>query len=309
MGLEDRIREIARLVGNTPVVKLKRLPPEGVEVYVKLEYMNPTGSHKDRIAVYMLMDAVRRGLLKEGGTVVEASSGNTAISVAWVASQLGVRAVIVVDEEASAEKVAVLRALGAEVVRVPASRVIEVAEKIARETGGVFLNQYASPANHQAHYETTGPEILRQVGGSLDAFVMGMGTCGTVTGVGRYLKEKLGDRVRVVGVVPRGSAIAGGKGGDYIDGLIAYFKPKLCSMFCDKYVDEIIEVDRATALEYMVKLAKLEGILAGPSTGANVYAALQVAKELRPGSRIVTIAADSIFRYAGLVSQLVERVG
>ncbi|MEM1517054.1 MAG: pyridoxal-phosphate dependent enzyme, partial [Thermofilum sp.] len=159
---------ITDLIGRTPVVRLRRVAREGAPTYVKLEYMNPTGSHKDRMAFYMIREAERRGLLKPGGVVVEASSGNTAISVAWLASQLGYRAVIVVEEGTSPAKVAVIRALGAEVVTAPRvprdhpEHMINVARRVAEELGGVFLNQHENEANVMAHYETTGPEIYQQ---------------------------------------------------------------------------------------------------------------------------------------------------
>ncbi len=306
--LAIKIKKIEALVGNTPIVKLERIIPEdirrkGVELFVKLEYLNPTGSHKDRIAVYMIKKLIEQGVIKEDSIIVEASSGNTAISVAWVASILGIKTVIVVDEESSREKLSILKALGAKVVKAPGDRVIEVAKSIARKLNAIFLYQYGNKLNHEAHYRTTGPEIFSQLKGKIDYFVMGMGTCGTITGVGRYLKEVMNGEVKVVGVVPKGAVMAGGSGGDRIEGLISSFTPELCRELSPLYVDEIIEVSFNDALTYMLKLAREEGVLGGLSTGANVYASLIVAKRAKPGSRIVTLAADSIFRYTGLLQE------
>ncbi|HDD34117.1 MAG TPA: cysteine synthase family protein [Thermofilaceae archaeon] len=292
------IPEVLGLVGKTPMVRV--LESESGKLLVKLEYLNPTGSHKDRVAVYMIRSAVEEGLLKPGGLVVEASSGNTGISVAWVAGLLGYRACIVVEEEASEAKLEVLKALGAEVIRAPLVPLSHpdhprnVARRIAEERGGVYLNQFENDANWRAHYETTGPEIWEQCGGLIDAFVMGVGTGGTLTGVGRYLKERRD--VRVVAVVPKGSPLAGGERGDYIEGLASTTTPSLLDL---KVVDEIIEVSLEDALRHMVLLARKHGILAGPSSGANYCASLRVLKEY--GGSVVTLAADSIFRYSDLL--------
>ncbi len=299
--LYELVKELESIIGGTPVVELKRMRGRGMaKVFVKLEYMNPTGSHKDRFVVYALRRMIEEGVLKEGDIVVEASSGNTAVSLAWAAARLGLRAVIVVEEETSRQKIALMRALGAEVVKARQGENVRLARRIAEERGGVLLNQYDSIYNHEAHYRWTGPEIFRQLGGRVDAFVMGMGTCGTVTGVGRYLKEVTGGRVRVVGVVPRGAAMAGGGGGDRIEGLISSFIPGLFKRY-RVFIDEVLEVPGSTAVEYMLRAARLEGILAGPSTGANIYAALRVAEELGEGGVVVTLAADSLLRYTDLV--------
>ena len=297
--LLEKLVELKRVVGNTPVLRLRNLFSD-VEVYMKLEFMNPTGSHKDRIAVFMIEDAIRKGLLGPGGTVIEASSGNTAISVAWVAARLGLRAVIVVEEQVSRQKVGMLKSLGAEIVYAKQGENVKLASELSEKLSGVWLNQYDNLANHMAHYTTTGPEILRQLG-EVDLFVMGMGTCGTITGVGRFLKEKLGNRVKVVGVVPRGSAIKGGPGrGDRIEGLITSFVPGLCREF-DEYVDEIVEVSYDEALKAVKELAKKEGILAGLSSGANIVG-VRKALELFKARKVVTIAADSMLRYPELLS-------
>ena len=299
-SLLERLVELKQVVGNTPVLRLRRLFTGDVEVYMKLEFVNPTGSHKDRIAVFMVEDAIRRGLLGPGGTVIEASSGNTAVSVAWVAARLGLKAVIVVEEQVSRRKIGMLKSLGAKVVYAKQGENVKLASELAEKLGGAWLNQYSNLANHMAHYTATGPEIVRQLG-EVDLFVMGMGTCGTITGVGRFLKEKLGDHVKVVGVVPRGSAIKGGSGeGDRIEGLITSFVPDLCREFSE-YVDEIVEVGYDEALKAVRELARNEGILAGVSTGANIVGVRKALEHFK-AKKVVTIAADSMLRYPELLS-------
>lgn len=303
--------EITKLIGKTPLVELRKLvnPTKMARVFVKLEYLNPTGSHKDRIALYMIRSALCEGKLRPGDVVVEASSGNTGISVAWLARLLGLRPVIVVPDSTAEPKKALLRALGAEVVvgsEDPSSPRYyrELARRIAEERGGVFLDQYENLANAQAHYETTAREIWEALGGEIDAFVMGVGTGGTVTGVGKFLKERRPSTL-IVAVVPRGSPVAGGTVGEHIEGLAVSWVPKLFELGRE-YVDRVVEVSLRDAVETVAKLVKLEGILAGYSTGAHVYAALQVAEELGPGKTVVTIAADSIWRYPELVEKVAE---
>jgi len=294
-------KDVLRLVGNTFVVKLE--PKEDVNLYVKLEYMNPTGSHKDRIALYMIRDAEEKGLLKPGGTVVEASSGNTAISVAWVCSLLGYKAVIFVEEEASEAKVKLIKLLGAEVIRVPElppshpDNILKRARRCAEEHGYLFLNQFGNEANVKAHYETTGPELYRQLNGEVDVFVMGIGTGGTISGVGKYLREKLGDKVRIVGVVPQGSPIVRGEGsvGQPIEGLSTVSISDIVKRY-RHIIDEIVEVDLDTAVKTAVEYARREGILGGMSTGACLHVALREAEKLDKGD-VATLAPDSILRY------------
>lgn len=287
---------ILGLIGNTPIVRLGRLAGGGMaEVYVKLEYLNPTGSHKDRIAYYMIRDAEERGLIEPGDTVVEASSGNTAISVAWVSSLLGYRAEIFVEKGTSQVKIGLIKALGAKVVEAEGESYAEAARRYAEEHGYLFLNQYENEANVRAHYETTGPEIYRQLGGRIDAFVMGIGTGGTISGVGRFLKEKLGERVKIIGVVPRGSRIAGGEGAERIEGLASDIVPGIWRRY-GHVVSEVIEVGFDEALQTVKTLLRSEGVLGGLSTGANVYAAMRVAERLTKGV-VATIAPDTILRY------------
>lgn len=291
------------LIGSTPIVKLRRILKEGsAEVYVKLEYLNPTGSHKDRIAYYMIRDAEKKGLIKPGDAVVEASSGNTAISVAWISSLLGYRAKIFVEEGVSEAKIRLIRSLGAEVIEAPLgeSDYAETARRYAEDHGYLFLNQYENEANVRAHYETTGPEIYEQLNGKLDVFVMGVGTGGTIAGVGRFLREKLGNEVRIVGVVPRGSRIVRDeRSPDRIEGLASELIPGIWKRY-SHLVDEVMEVSYADALQTMRKLIRHEGILGGVSTGANVYAALRLAESTRRGV-IATIAPDTILRYPHLL--------
>jgi len=295
--------DLMSLIGNTPIVKLGRIVKESsAEIYVKLEYLNPTGSHKDRIAYYMIKDAEERGLIEPGGTIVEASSGNTAIAVAWIASLLGYKAKIFVEEGISETKVSLIRSLGAEVVKAPPgeSDYAEAARKHAEDHGYLFLNQYENEANVKAHYETTGPEIYRQLNGRLDAFVMGIGTCGTIAGVGKFLREKLGKRVKIVGVVPRNSRIIKKEGRpDRIEGLASELIPGIWRRY-SHLVDEVMEVSCDDALQTMRKLMRYEGILGGLSTGANVHAALKLAEDIGEGV-IATIAPDTILKYPHLL--------
>jgi cysteine synthase A len=289
---------VLELIGNTPLVELKRVRPLGnARVFIKLEFVNPTGSHKDRIALYMIKDAIQRYGLKPGDVVVEASSGNTAISVAFVAQQLSLKPIIVVPRGTSKSKIAMLRLLGAEVVEggdKPSDEdyYIRLAERIARDRRGVFLNQYANPANAQAHYETTAVEIWRALDGEVSAFVMGVGTGGTITGVGRFLKERKKDAL-IVAVTPKGSPLAGGTVGDRIEGLLYTDIPPLLDR---SIIDKVIEVSYREAMEMAMRLAREEGLLVGISSAANTVAALRVAEELGKGN-VVTLAADSILRY------------
>lgn len=290
--------EIIYLIGNTPIVKLRKVSPPGYNIYIKLEYMNPTGSHKDRVALYMIKDAVEKYSLRPGDVVVEASSGNTAISVAFVSKFFGLKPVVVVEAEISSEKLLMLKLLGAEVVygsSDPSSPnyYVKLAESIARERGGVYLNQYENPANVRAHYETTAREIWDSLGAKTAAFVMGVGTGGTISGVGRFLKE-MSREVRVVGVVPRRSRLVGGGGEEVIEGLAS---KNVYRNFDKSVVDALVEVSRAEAIEMSKRLINEEGITAGLSSGANVYASLLVTRYLPSGSTVVTIAADSAFRY------------
>lgn len=308
-ALMDRLEELRRVIGNTPVVRLRSFSGGGVSVWLKLEYTNPGGSHKDRAALYMISRAVEEGVLKPGGSIVEVSSGNTAISLAWIGRRLGLSVYIVVDARVSKSKVALLKALGA---RVEVAPVVppdhpmfkrNVALRIAKERNAVFLDQDNNEANHLAHYETTGAEIARQVRG-VKAFVMGIGTGGTVTGVGRRLKEELGSSVRVIGVVPRGSPLDR-EGGpqSYIEGLVSSKEPGLYEKF-GRYVDELIAVSEEEALDALRRLVREEGIPAGLSTGAALAAIEKLRRRGVLEGDVVTIAADSLLRYPHLLEKL-----
>ncbi|MEM4441660.1 MAG: cysteine synthase family protein [Ignisphaera sp.] len=299
------VTDITRFIGNTPILELTRIRPfNNCRLLVKLEYFNPTGSHKDRIALYMVKSAVEKYGLKEGDIVVEASSGNTAISVTFIAKRFGLIPIIVVPKATSVNKVRLLKLMGAEVVfgdedPLSPNYYLKLAEDIAKERGGVFLNQYANPANIRAHYETTAVEIWNQLNGSIDCFVMGVGTGGTITGVGRYLKER-NRNVVVVAVTPKGSKLAGGPGIDRIEGLL---HKDIAPLLDRSIIDRVIEVSYSEALDMSLRLVRDEGILGGISSGANIVGALKISKELKPRSTIVTLIVDSIFRYIDLLEQ------
>ena len=292
------------LIGNTPIIKLRRIVPKNAaNVWVKLEYYNPTGSHKDRIALFMLCRALEKGYIKPGGIVVEASTGNTGISIAFTATLLGLKAVIVVPENISEEKKYLIKLLGAKLVEVPVTsnprEYIEQAKKIAEDLNAYYIGQYDNPANPEAHYKTTAPEIWQQLNGNIDAFVMGIGTGGTLTGVARYLKER--KKVLIVAVEPEGSIISSILRGEkknfkphIIEGLTGYDIPRNLDV---KLIDKFITVPQKDAIETCYKLLKYEGIFAGPSTGAHVYAAIKIAEELGEGKNVVTIAADTGYKY------------
>lgn len=307
--LFSKLEEIGKAIGNTPVLRLNRIASSNAaSIYLKLEYMNPGGSHKDRIAYYMLKDAIESGRLREGGCIVEVSSGNTALSLAWMCVRLGLKAIFIAEVEISPVKMSILKLLGAEVVKVDASGIGDVdprflkAKELEARFNGLFMNQFSNEANFRAHYETTAREIVDQLNGRVDAFVMGVGTGGTITGVGKYLKERLGGDVLVVGVVPRGSSIIHGKpvSGEYIDGLAKNVVPELFLKYRG-YIDRVVEVSEKDAVDMVKMLALKEGLFVGPSTGAAVFEALKIAEELGPGKNVVTIAADSLMRYPHLL--------
>ncbi|MBX5476654.1 MAG: cysteine synthase A [Clostridia bacterium] len=290
------------MIGETPLLALRRLAPPGREVLVKVESRNPGGSVKDRIALAMVEDAERRGLLPPGGTIVEATSGNTGIGLAVVAAARGYKLILTMPEDMSAERQRLLRWLGAELHLTPAiegmSGAVWAAQELARQPGTFLASQFDNPANPLAHYRTTGPEILRQTGGRLDAFVAGVGTGGTITGVGRALREAL-PGVRIVAVEPASSAVlSGGRPGfTRIHGLGAGFVPGVLDR---SLIDEVIAVPDEVAMEWSVRLGQEEGILAGFSSGAAVYAAVQVAGRLPEGSRVVTVLPDTGERYLSM---------
>jgi cysteine synthase A len=291
---------IDQFIGHTPMVRLERVVEPGMaEVWVKIEGMNPGGSIKDRPALYMVVDAERRGLIKRGDTIVEPTSGNTGIGLAQVASARGYRLILCMPEQMSLERRRTLEAYGAVLVLTdPELRMIAAiaeAEKIRDETGAFLPNQFDNPANPQAHYETTGPEIFQSMGGRIDAFVYGSGTGGTITGVGRYLRERL-PNLLIVAVEPGRSAVLSGqpRGHHKFQGMGPGFIPPNLDR---SLVDRVLLAWEETAFPLAQRLAKEEGMFVGMSSGAIVEAALAVAKALGPGHRVACIAPDSGARY------------
>lgn len=292
---------ISELVGQTPVVKLNRLVEEGMaDVYLKLEYMNPGSSVKDRIALAMIEAAEESGALKAGDTIVEPTSGNTGIGLAMIAAAKGYRSILVMPETMSMERRNLLRAYGAELVLTPGPEgmggAIRKAEELAKEHGYFMPQQFKNTANPEVHRRTTGKEIaeqMKEVG--LDAFVAGIGTGGTITGAGQVLKENF-DGVQIFAVEPTDSPVlSGGKPGPHkIQGIGAGFIPDILDT---QVYDEIIQVANEQAFEYARRAAKEEGILGGISSGAAIYAALQVAKKLGAGKKVLAIIPSNGERY------------
>jgi cysteine synthase A len=309
--------DAASTFGRTPLVHLRRvgagLPGR---ILAKLESRNPCASVKDRIGVAMIEDAERRGLLSPGATIVESTSGNTGIALAFVAAARGYRLILTMPERMSMERVALLRYLGAEVVLTPGSLMREAvlrADDIERQTpGAVQLRQFENPANPEIHRRTTGPEIWEDTEGAVDVFVAGVGTGGTITGVGEFLKSKKRD-VRIVAVEPENAAVlSGGRPRHHlIQGIGAGFVPPILNR---TLLDEVVTVTEDEAFEHARRLAREEGILAGISSGATLSAARAIAS--RPemdGKTVVTMVSDTGERYvttplmAALVSDLVKR--
>ena len=292
--------DITQLVGETPMLKMKRLVPAGsAEIFAKLEYLNPGGSVKDRAAIGIIRRAEQEGKLAPGGTIVEATAGNTGIGLALIGVNRGYKVKLFVPENFSQEKVIIMQALGAEVTRTPDAEgmrgAISRAKELVASTAGAFMaGQFENLANPDFHYETTAHEIFEQMDGKIDAAVLGCGTCGTFSGVARYLKEKL-PRVHTVAVETQGSILCGGEPGPHkVEGIGVSFIPKT---FDRSVCDEIIMVSDDDAFGTVKNLAAQEGVLAGSSGGAAVFGALTVAKRLGTGKRVVTIIPDSAERY------------
>ena len=292
---------LTEAMGNTPLLRLRSVT-KGVartgNVLAKIEYLNPGGSVKDRIALRMVQTAEREGRLRPGGVIVEPTSGNTGVGLAIVAQERGYRCVFTCPDKVAADKVAVLRAYGAEVVVCPTSvspdhpdSYYSVARRLARETpDGWQPDQYANPDNPAAHYHWTGPEIWRQTDGRITHFVAGIGTGGTISGVGRYLKEASGGRVRVIGADPEGSVYSGGTGRPYlVEGVGEDIWP---DTFDKKIADEVIAVSDADSFNTTRRLAREEGLLVGGSSGLAVAAALRVAAAAGPDDVIVVLLPD-----------------
>jgi len=292
--------DITQLVGDTPMLRLKRIVPrDAAEVYAKLEYLNPGGSVKDRAAIGIIRRAEQEGRLKPGGTIVEATAGNTGIGLALIGVNRGYKVALFVPETFSEEKVMIMRALGAEVTRTPDDEgmtgAINRAKELTARNGNAFMaSQFENPANPDYHYQTTAKEIFEQMEGRLDAVVIGAGTAGTFTGIARYMKERL-PKVLAYAVETEGSVLGGGKPGKHkVEGIGASFIPK---NFDPSVCDEVLMVTDAQAFGMVKQMAAEEGVLGGSSAGANVFASLQVAKRLGPGKRVVTMIPDSAERY------------
>jgi cysteine synthase A len=293
---------IAELIGQTPIVKLNTITgPDEAEIYIKLESFNPGGSVKDRIAFAMITEAEKSGALQPGATLVEPTSGNTGIGLAMMAAAKGYRAVLVMPETMSLERRNLLKAYGAELVLTPGPEgmkgAIAKAKELQEANGWFMPQQFDNPANPQIHRETTAREILaaRDALGGLDAFVAGVGTGGTITGVGEVLKEHNAN-IQIVAVEPSASPVlSGGTPGPHkIQGIGAGFVPSVTNT---EIFDEIVQVDNEVAFEYARRLAKDEGILVGISSGGNVYAAHQLAKKLGAGKKVLTVAPSTGERY------------
>jgi cysteine synthase len=291
---------ISELIGQTPIVKLNRLVDENsADVYLKLEYMNPGSSVKDRIALAMIEEAEKSGNLKPGDSIVEPTSGNTGIGLAMVAAAKGYKAVLVMPDTMSTERRNLLRAYGAELVLTPGSDgmggAIRKSEELANEKGYFMPQQFKNEANPKVHRETTGKEIVEQMGDQLDGFVSGIGTGGTITGAGEVLKEHY-PSIKLYAVEPTDSPIlSGGKPGPHkIQGIGAGFVPEILDT---SIYDEVIQVRNEEAFDYARRAAKEEGILGGISSGAAIFAALKVAKELGKGKKVLAVIPSNGERY------------
>lgn len=293
-------RNIKELIGNTPIVEITQFDlPTGVRLFAKLESYNPGGSIKDRLGIELICAAEENGQLKPGGTIIEPTAGNTGIGVALAAVGTGYRVIFCVPEKFSEEKQELMRALGAEIVNTPTEQGIRGAIRKAQELAASIPNsfvpqQFANPANPDAHYKTTGPEIWDQMEGNIHVFVAGAGSGGTFMGTARYLKEQ-NPQIKTVIVEPEGSILNGGEPGPHkTEGIGMEFLPG----FMDPaYFDAIHTILDAEAFARVKELAAREGILVGSSSGAALEASLREAKEARPGTNIVTIFADSSERY------------
>ena len=288
-------------IGATPLVELARFSRGAARIFAKIEWFNPGGSIKDRIASAMIEDAERRGLLAPGGTIVEPTSGNTGVALAMLAAVKGYRCQIVMPEGYGHVKAKLMEALGATVIRTPSadlmSGAIERARQVTAGTPGAYMpNQFSNPVNSRAHYETTGPEIGKALGGSVDAFVAGVGTTGTFMGVARFLRERAPNLLRVA-AEPQGSILGGGEKGPHaVEGIGLSFFPEILDR---GQIDEVVTIGDAEAFETCRRLALEEGLLAGGSSGVAAAASLRIARRLGPGKTVVTIFPDGAERYPG----------
>lgn len=295
------VNNVSELVGHTPVVKLQRLAPKQcAEIFVKLEYFNPSGSVKDRAALNLIVEAKKQGLLKDGATIIEPTSGNTGIGLAMNGAVFGYRVILVMPNNMSKERIALLKAYGAEVVLTDSALkmkgALDKALELAKDIPNSFIpNQFENSANPNIHRHTTAIEIIQQFEGQLDAFVASAGTGGTITGTGEVLRERL-PQIQIHVVEPLGSPVlSGGQPGSHkLVGTSPGFIPKILNT---SIYDDIIKVSDEDALHTMRLLAKQEGLLLGPSSGATVWAAIEVGKKLGPGKKVLCIAPDTGERY------------
>jgi cysteine synthase A len=292
--------DITQLVGQTPILRLTRIVPAGsADVYAKLEYLNPGGSVKDRAAIGMIRRAEEEGRLKPGGTIVEATAGNTGIGLALIGVNRGYKVALFVPEHFSEEKVMIMRALGAEVTRTPDAEGMQGAIDRARalaasQTNAFMAAQFDNPANPDYHYETTAQEMFDAMEGRVDAVVIGSGTAGTFTGIARFMKERL-PGVKAYAVETQGSVLGGGPPGKHkVEGIGSSFVP---NNFDRSVCDEVLMVTDPDAFAMVKELAAREGVLAGSSGGANMVASLRIAQRLGPGKRVLTLIPDSAERY------------
>jgi len=290
---------VLELIGQTPLLRLGELEEGGAEIWAKLETANPGGSVKDRIGLGMILRAEQEGRLQPGGTIVEATAGNTGIGLALAGSRKGYRVILVVPEKYSVEKQKLMRALGAEVILTPTEEGMAGAQAKARAIaaatpGAVYVDQFSNPANPATHELTTGPEIYQQTAGKLDAIVVGCGSGGTFMGVARYLKSRI-PGLLAVAVEPQGSVLGGGEPGPHmVEGIGMDEIPPIMER---QLADEVITVPDPEAFAMVRRLARACGVLAGSSGGANVAAAVKVARRLGLGKRVVTVIPDSCERY------------
>ena len=292
---------IIELIGNTPLVKLERMNRNPkVSIYAKLEGQNPGGSVKDRTALGLITDAIDKGVLHTGDTIVEATSGNTGIAIAMIARHYGIKVKLLMPDNATVERITTMKAYGAEIILTPAEKTIEFSReealRLSKENGYVILNQFDNPANPQVHIDTTGPEIWKDTDGNVTHFVSSMGTTGTIVGTSTYLKSK-NSEIKIIGAQPTD--------GSRIPGIRRWSPEFLPGIFDESKVDIKMDVSTENAVKYARRLAKEEGIMGGMSSGGAAYIALKVAEHLEEGT-IVFIVCDRGDRY--LSSDLYEKV-
>ncbi|MFA4967079.1 MAG: cysteine synthase A [Candidatus Margulisiibacteriota bacterium] len=292
--------QVSELIGKTPIVKLKKIVKVGsADVYAKVEFFNPGGSVKDRICLAMIEDAEKKGLLKPGGTIVEPTSGNTGIGLAMIGAARGYKVILTMPETMSLERIYILKAYGANVILTAGTEgmkgAIKKAEEIVKKSGAFMPQQFDNPANPEAHRQTTALEIIKALGEDIDAFVVGVGTGGTITGVGEVLKSK-NPKVNIIAVEPANSPVlSGGQSGPHkIQGIGAGFVPKVLNR---DIIDRIITVKDDEAFKLSRRIAEEEGLFVGISSGAAAFGALLIAAELGKGKKVVTVFPDTGERY------------